>query len=68
MEKFQIGDEVECFRLDDSFFKERLGQVAMVLGYDAEYTDHLKLSEPFNVNSCYDARFFRVFNPILENE
>lgn len=65
---FNVGDVVECFKLDDTFLPSRLGQVATVIRMSTTHPENVVLSEPFNTESSYIATCFRLVNINLENE
>lgn len=65
---FKKGDVVECFKLHDTFFQERLGQVATVIRMSQHRPGNVVLSAPFNENSSYRADCFRLLDINLENE
>lgn len=65
---FKKGDVVECFKIHDTFFQERLGQVATVIEMCQRWPGNVVLSAPFNENSSYRAECFRLLDINLENE
>lgn len=65
---FKKGDVVECFKLHNTFFPERLGQVATVIRMSTTRPENVVLSEPFDDTSSYRAECFRLVALTLENE
>ena len=65
---FKVGDEVECFKLTETFWPERLGQKATVIGICTRHKGNIVLSEPFKTDSSYRAECFRLVDFTLENE